>query len=578
MPKEVSWTARSTPVTFVEPDSVLIRMLGSAASLSGDVIESDLCMPLDPQALKPSQFVKKWLDICLSQHDKCRMSFSGDEVEHRVTSMAPRRLLRVVPAMEEGSPPAIQLVEVEKNSGFAVRYAALSHCWGPPDRRPPCTLRGNLAHHEEGIPWATLSQTFKDACTLCVDLHVDYLWIDSLCIIQDDPIDWETEAAIMGRTYEEALFVIAASAATDSSQGLFGVRLKDDFAPVSYKGELHGGVYAYTSRSPQYFVENGPLNTRAWVLQEYVLARRTAHFTKWGIVWTCSRDPAMGVTEYSGGRGSVHAIPYSWANMVRDYSRRGLTYKSDKLIAIRGLESSWGRRHGKTPHYGLFLEDMPQCLRWLWSGHGNHKLVRDVDGVPSWSWASVTGRIDFVMSENEEATSGMSVACGRIRPSDQFGLSKVLTFESSLVKEVDTVVGPFDCVPSYIEDLRAIDPQSDALRHPAPRETSWCHHTNHYEQYHLLVDRRQGNVGWCAFDGMVRTAGPISCLPLVKESVRPWYMPPVDTAEPLYLWCLFVRRVEPEDAERAVYGRVGWGRILVPSWIEGEPRLDISLV
>lgn len=578
MPREVSRTVSRITATPWKRDSFLTYKLGSPALLSGDVAESDLCMPLDPQALNPGQFVKKWLDVCVSQHDTCRVSFSGDEVEHRSTSIAPRRLLHVLPAAGVGLTPKVQLVEIERNAGFAVQYAALSHCWGPPEKRPPRTLQGNLARHKGGIPWTTLSQTFKDACTLCADINVEYLWIDSLCIIQDDERDWKTEAEIMGRIYEEALFVIAASAATDSSQGLFGVRLQDSFAPVKYKGEPRSGVYAYRSRTPQFYVESGPLNTRAWVLQEYVLARRTAYFTQWGVVWTCSRDPAMAVTEYSGGGRSVYAIPNSWENVVRDYSRRGLTYKSDKLIAVQGLASSWGRKHGKTPHYGLFLEDMPQGLRWLWSGHEDSKLVRDVDGAPSWSWASVTGRVDFIMSENEEAASDMSVMTGRIRPSDQSGLPAGLVLESSLVKEVDAIVGPFDCLPSYVEDLQAIDPESQALRHTPPGETAWCHHTDHHEPYHLLVDKLRGNVGWCAFDSTVETSGSISCLPLVKQSVRPWYMPPVDTTEPLYLWCLVIRRAESEGIEGAVYERVGWGRILVPSWIESEPREAISLV
>ncbi|KAF9880078.1 hypothetical protein CkaCkLH20_02032 [Colletotrichum karsti] len=468
---------------------------------------------------------------------------------------------------------------METDSGFAVKYAALSHCWGPPEKRPPCTLKGNLSHHKEGIPWTKLSQTFKDACALCCDLGIEYLWIDSLCIVQDDATDWKTEAAIMGRTYEEALLVIAASAATDSSQGLFGVRLPDDVAPVNYKGDVRSGVMAYNSRGPKGLVDNGPLNTRAWVLQEYVLARRTAHFTKWGVVWTCSRDPAVAVSEYDSGKQTVHPVPNTWENIIRSYSKREITYKSDKLIAIQGLASSWGSKQGKTPHYGLFLEDMPLCLAWFWSGHGDDKLVRDVEGAPSWSWASVTGSLDFLMRENEEATPGMKALCGRVRPNDESNPHGALLFESSLVKEVDAIAGPFDCVPSYLEDLQAIDAESETLRHPAPGSISWCTgHSNHYEQHYLLVDQRWGNVGWCAFDEINQTPGPISCLPLFKESATPWYMPPADTAEPFYLWCLFVCRVDPEGCGRAVYQRVGWGRILAPAWIEDGRRQDFILV
>ncbi|TIC94981.1 hypothetical protein CH35J_007881 [Colletotrichum higginsianum] len=549
----------------------------SPAWLDGDILESNLCMPLDPHGLKPSQFVKKRMDICMSQHEQCRVSFSGRDAE-RQPSVPPRRLLSVIPSKQEDSPPDIRLLEIAKDSGLAVQYAALSHCWGPPEKRPPCTLRGNLAEHKEGIPWLTLSQTFRDACGLCADLGIGYLWIDSLCIIQDDAADWETEASVMGLTYEQASLVIAASAAADSSQGLFGVRRRNEFAQLRYRGRRDSGVYAYQSRSPKYHVDNGPLNARAWVLQEYILARRAAHFTRWGVVWTCRRDPAVAVDEYDGGSGggrsSVHQIPHTWENVVRDYSRRGLTYKSDKLVAIQGLAAAWAERQGKTPFCGLVLEDMPLGLAWFWSGHGGEKLVRDVGGAPSWSWASVTGRVDFLMRENEEATPGMAVVSGRIGLADQVRCPGGLVFDGSLIKEVDARIGPFDCLPSYIEDLRAIDLESETMRHLVPGSTTWYSHTNHDEQFYMLVDRQRGNIGWCAFDEKAEATGPISCLPLFKESVRPWYMPPVDTAEPFYMWCLVVRRAENGDG----FQRVGWGRILDPSWIEGEQRQELLLI
>ena len=118
------------------------------------------------------------------------------------------------------------------------------------------------------IPWESLPKTFKDACTVCTYLGVSYIWIDSLCIVQDDPVEWEEESAVMGQIYEEALLTIAASSAVDSTRGLFDVRDKLEFVRIPYNipakvedGTIH--VYA----EPEYFkIDDAPLHlrTRAW--------------------------------------------------------------------------------------------------------------------------------------------------------------------------------------------------------------------------------------------------------------------------------------------------------------------------
>lgn len=74
------------------------------------------------------------------------------------------------------------------------------------------------------IPWFELPKTFQEAIALTRKLGVRYLWIDSLCIIQDDHHGWEVESAKMATIYSLSYLTIAATHAADSQQGCFSTR------------------------------------------------------------------------------------------------------------------------------------------------------------------------------------------------------------------------------------------------------------------------------------------------------------------------------------------------------------------
>ncbi|KAF0320296.1 het domain-containing protein [Colletotrichum asianum] len=98
-------------------------------------------------------------------------------------------------------------------------YVALSHCWGPEQLHPPETTWSNLRQRQECIDLTTLPSTFRDAVLVTRNLGVQYLWIDSLCIVQDDTADWQTESSKMAGYYSNAYLVISAAQAEDSTQG-----------------------------------------------------------------------------------------------------------------------------------------------------------------------------------------------------------------------------------------------------------------------------------------------------------------------------------------------------------------------
>jgi hypothetical protein len=160
---------------------------------------------------------------------------------------------------------AVKLVEA---SGMKARYCALSHCWGPTTQLPLRTTRQNLEQHLIDIPLVQLPRTFHEAILFLHGLGIQYLWIDSLCIIQDDTDDWNTESGKMHLVYRNAALVISAAGASNSRDGLFITdRPNVVVHKIPYsKGKSTGYVNMCMLPSEQFTEPRyGPLYSRAWV-------------------------------------------------------------------------------------------------------------------------------------------------------------------------------------------------------------------------------------------------------------------------------------------------------------------------
>ncbi|GME38379.1 het-domain-containing protein [Neofusicoccum parvum] len=282
--------------------------------------------------------------------------------------------------------------------------------WGP--HRSPAASSATKAARLVSIPLASMPQTFRDAVTVTRKLNIRYLWIDSLCIIQDSHADWEAEAARMADVYRNAHLTVAASHSSDSTGGCFSNaprREETTTVCLPLKKEPRGlccclpSTHARKFRNHLFLVpspqltggrSNGtaqraplPLETRAWTLQERVLSSRFLSFEQGQIAWscagmTCNTADSQGlVTEDPSSRvqrilslswwGSVlgrlgkpvdaaslagaHDV---WITLVEDYSRRRLTRESDRLIAIKGVADALGGATGDVYLAGLWR-------RWL---------------------------------------------------------------------------------------------------------------------------------------------------------------------------------------------------------------------
>jgi hypothetical protein len=183
-------------------------------------------------------WIKECLSTCLLHHEKCvslpsNHMLSGDPSV--VTQPLPTRLINIASRLDQ-----IRLVETaELDHSRDRRYASLSHCWG---RKPFLTLkRGNYTQFCANIPVNELGTTFREAITLCQALNIPFIWIDSLCIVQDSREDWIVEAPRMHQVYGNSTLNISAAGSAECAGGLFRYHyqeLSDDLRIQLPRGPL----------------------------------------------------------------------------------------------------------------------------------------------------------------------------------------------------------------------------------------------------------------------------------------------------------------------------------------------------
>jgi hypothetical protein len=203
---------------------------------------------------------QRWLKECCEAHFQCKSSLD---------KQIPTRLV----STEKSS---IRLVEAD--FGDRPEYATLSHCWGK--IKFLMLKRRNHKALKNHIPLEKLPQTFKDAIEIARELGFAYIWIDSLCIIQDDREDWKRESALMSDVYGRSGLNIAASGAVDGRSGCFFKLPENRICQVQVKQ----GNQVCTYKCVTWFMYNDclsnmPLMNRGWALQERLLPPRTLHFT-----------------------------------------------------------------------------------------------------------------------------------------------------------------------------------------------------------------------------------------------------------------------------------------------------------
>ena len=219
--------------------------------------------------------MRHWIDDCVANHERCH---------EENTTLCPTRLLDLVTHWSSGD---VVLVEPEQDLGIHIPYTTLSHCWGHSPSRPLTTTLANLASRKERIRFDELPLSFQDAVTTSRKLRIPYLWIDSLCIIQDSPSDWEREAARMAIVYAGSVCTLSALGSEDSNGGFFRVAQKKTDFVFRYDLVLGSQRIRVFPCEPNDWRLEGPLMGRGWTLQERVLSNRNLFFSQGELHWEC---------------------------------------------------------------------------------------------------------------------------------------------------------------------------------------------------------------------------------------------------------------------------------------------------
>ena len=226
------------------------------------------------------EIAKSWLSSCEHEHEQCLSLVRGK-------SYVPTRLIRIT-RHSQGLRLSLHLTTPDEKP---LQYATLSHCWGQIGHGK--LELNNYSVYLLDIPLRALPLNFRHAVQIAADLSFEFIWIDSLCIIQGCKEDWDREAPMMRDVYINSACNLAATDASDSTQGLIFVRNTVGLIPATCS--FDGSVYL-TNDSDSF---GHPLYHRAWVMQELLLAPRTLHFGRAQVYWSCNKTIASEI--YPGG-------------------------------------------------------------------------------------------------------------------------------------------------------------------------------------------------------------------------------------------------------------------------------------
>lgn len=348
-------------------------------------------------------------------------------------------------------------VRLYVSDGENEAYVTLSHCWG--GHLPIMLNKANLASFQEGISFDALPKTFQDAVVYTRRLGFRYLWIDSLCIVQDDAEDWRQQSAKMAGIYEHSSINLAATVAFDGRDGLFTPH-RPSLAGYITDGTTHVPIDSVTvetleseqgkpgrfvvkewisAKHPGYFFQGGPdvadtLAGRAWVYQERLLCSKVLHFGHSDLFWECNAEVACqcGAWRHTLSRhlyaqfpkdmhtrtarilseGDTKVLRYRWQRIVTEFSCMAIMFESDRLPAVAGVAKQLSSRCPDGLQYVmgvwkefLFLhllwhvppwEVKPGGERWL---HPRPPDALERAMPPSWTWASVGNCVQYEMED-----------------------------------------------------------------------------------------------------------------------------------------------------------------------------------
>ncbi|KAF6788754.1 HET domain-containing protein [Colletotrichum musicola] len=363
---------------------------------------------------------KQWLQTCKTEpgHSQCREAYGTSPGAY---STLPTRVINVGSENEEPF--------LFESNGQKAPYCILSYCWDRPGNA--ITTRDNLSNRLQRIPLLSLPTFIHQAILTTRRLGYKYVWIDALCIIQDDVDDWAREASTMHELYSQADLTISSLIASDSRDSLFDSRPRQIVRPIPLnlglpkrdRPNFKEGTVFEIAACPDFKEDiklDGPIHQRAWILQEQLLSTRVLYFGAGILHWEClhsyhfehdpSRNPRWGLSQsnkietrrntklvlqrspkWNGTLGEKSRPIEVWQSQVEEFTRRKLTKASDRIPAFLAISKVLCKVAGDHFVGEIWTGNhLFQTLCWTLKQPNNTEPTG-----PTWTWASRSGEVSY---------------------------------------------------------------------------------------------------------------------------------------------------------------------------------------
>ena len=402
-----------------------------------------------------------WLQNCTKHHERCNArGLIPRKLPTRLIELSPTPLRSADEDFVRDEPSVIRIQPRLRQGSelpFDTQYFTLSHCWG--QLKMMTLTKENLKQMQTHVDISRLTKTFREAMEMTVRLGIRYIWIDSLCIIQNSIADedWRIESRLMGEVYQNALCNLGATKAKDGNDGLFSERMLFNIRPCVIESNWYDSKYLpapkkmplnlTTSSQWDKNSERSRLLKRAWVVQEQTLSQRMLHYGEDQMSWEClqlktdetswnrstTSDGKISLDRDSRMHGSIsmfnvadaNAVDYNiWGKVVTKYSACDLTFPAkDKFVAISSIARNLCA--GDTYLAGLWRNDLPSQLNWMTGSPKTQCRRASPWRAPSWSWASIDGPVFHQSPLKLDRSSALHILNTEVTPAegeiDNFG-------------------------------------------------------------------------------------------------------------------------------------------------------------
>jgi hypothetical protein len=335
--------------------------------------------------------------------------------------------------------------------GERARYVALSYCWGD----PPHTFATTRAILDDPskVHWGDMPATIRDAVAVTRNLGIRYLWVDAVCIAQDDEADKTREIKAMGQIYKNAMVTIAAASSPSVKSGFLEDREINKFpVPLSLPGRGYGTLWIRTE--PQSSRDFEPLDKRGWAFQESLLSSRILYYGSKDLIWKCQEglsrvfethnlgslraSASLPLVDFNNASPNTVSVNSFWSWIQWDYSVRKLTLSEDRFCALGGIAEELQRVSKDTYMAGMWKSSIIESLAW-----SRNKNVRKKDEqhlphlAPSWSWLSTLHPVSiWHIDEGDEKSELISWSVDLAEKTSPFGhvLGGTLHIMATIIK------------------------------------------------------------------------------------------------------------------------------------------------